>query len=175
MAVFTGIGGLYVNRSLAGGGNAVVTAKAVSDNPAVIKHGGGPQGAGMAVTAGVAAGHMVGIFASGDAAVVARLTSADDRNMVNRGGRRPDAVRMAVQAGVVAFDMECGLRGGADAAGGGVAAGTGGGYTDKNAVLMAAGTVHLGVGAGQREAGGKVVKILAGRLRLGKHWEKSHQ
>lgn len=59
----------------------------------------------MAVIAGIAAGDVVLVFASGDIAVVARSASADDLAVIDPHHRHKQVRRVTVFANIAALDV----------------------------------------------------------------------
>lgn len=71
MTVFADVAGLNMRRIFANGVGAVVTAETVTSNIEVIEIRRNPAGARVAVIAGVCAGDVCRILASGNRAIVA--------------------------------------------------------------------------------------------------------
>lgn len=96
MTVFANIGCLYVRLVLASRLRSVVTTNAVAGDVDVVKVGWGPARRQMAVTAVIAAGDMVRVFARRNRSIVAGATRAEHAVVIHRECRREGIGRMAI-------------------------------------------------------------------------------
>ena len=96
MAVFANGCRLYVRRVLAGCVRTVVAIRAAARDIQVIEVGWNPTRCCVTVVAVVAALNMIGVFAGRDISIVARATTSQHAQVVNREYGAPVARRMAV-------------------------------------------------------------------------------
>ena len=105
MAVLADVTGVDMSRALADCIGTVMTADAVAGYVYVVEVRGDPCRRHVAIVTGVATLNMRRVLAGGHGAVVAGSARADDLQMVDRVGGRPDQVVMAILAEVGRIDV----------------------------------------------------------------------
>ena len=105
VAVFTDIRRLHMQRPLARGLGAVVTAEAVVHDVDVVEVRRRPSHCRVAVIAVIAAGDVRRMLAGCRYAVVAGAAGADDLRVIDRQHRRPDVARVAILTNVTRLNM----------------------------------------------------------------------
>ena len=98
VTIFTDVGGLRVQWTLAGRVCSVVAADAVVNNVRVVEICRQPGNSSVAVVAIIAAGDMRWVFANSYDTVMTRAASANNLSVIDSKGRNPGVRRMAIFA-----------------------------------------------------------------------------
>ena len=97
MAVLTGISRIDVGDMLAGGVHAVVAGGAVAGDATMVEARRDPGDGGVAVVAGLAAGHMCRRLADGGCAIVTRTAGSGECCVIHISGKKPRRCIVAVR------------------------------------------------------------------------------